>query len=214
MLAVSRRVVEADAFTRAGRYKGWKPNLFPGMDLHKKTLGIVGGGRIGMLVAQRLHHGFGMKVLYHDIVRNSELEKTCHAKKASLNYVLKHADAISVHVPLFPSTRHMLSTQEFKLMKKTAILVNTARGPVVDELALTKALTKGEIAGAGLDVFECEPLIDCNPNDTLELRKLPNVVMTPHIGSATHEARNAMSLVSAKNILRFIEGKRLPNKVA
>ena len=213
IFAVARRLIEADSFTRAGKYHGWKPGLFPGMGLRGKTLGIVGGGRIGTLVAEHLHRGFDMKVLYHDIVQNPELERTCSTRRSRLETVLKQADVVSVHVPLFPSTRHLIGAREIHLMKKTAILVNTARGPVVDEVALTHALAKGQIAGAGLDVFECEPLIDCNPNDTLELRKLPNVVLTPHIGSATHEARNAMGIVSAKNIIRFVEGKRLLNPI-
>src|SRR5690606_10632435 len=127
--------------------------------------------------------------------------------------LLKRADFVSLHVPLLPSTHHLISTAELKLMKKTAFLINTSRGPVVNETALVKALAKKQIAGAGLDVYECEPLIDCNPNDTYELRKLDNVVLTPHTASATTEARQAMSRTVAENILAYLDNKTIPNLV-
>lgn len=214
MFTLARRIVESDTYTRAGKYDGWRPNLFPGTDLAGKTVGIIGGGRIGTHVAKRLHDGFGMKIIYHDIKRNKKNEQVYKMKYRSKTQLLKEADFVSLHVPLFPSTRHLISTKELKTMKKTAFLVNTARGPVIDELALIKALMRGDIRGAGLDVYECEPLIDCNPNDNYELRKLPNVVLTPHTGSASTEARHAMSRESARNILALLKGRNVPHRVA
>ncbi len=213
MFALSKRLVEVDEFTRAGKYHGWGPKMFLGTDLWGKTVGIIGSGRIGSGVVHRLHDGFNMNVLYNDLRRNPKLEKETGARYRSLAQLLKQSDFVSLHVPLLPSTRHLISTKELKLMKKTAFLINTARGPVIDEKALVKALLKGEIAGAGLDVFECEPLIDCDPNDNLELRKLKNVVLTPHTASATLGARQAMSRTAAENILAFIKGKTPPNMV-
>ncbi len=213
IFALTHRIVEADAFARAGKYHGWGPKMLLGTDVMGKTLGLIGGGRIGTALAKRMHDGFGLKIVYADLKRNPELEKKFGAKHISQTQLLKTADIVSLHVPLLPSTRHLISTRELKRMKKTAFLINTARGPVVDELALTKALVKNEIAGAGIDVFECEPLIDCNPNDTLELRKLSNVVMTPHTASATNGARQAMSRTAAVNILAFISKKTPPNAV-
>ena len=154
-----------------------------------------------------------MKVLYNDIKKNPKLEKETGAKYRSLTQLLKQADFVSIHVPLLPSTKHLISTKELKLMKPTAFLINTSRGPIVNELALTKSLEKKQIAGAGLDVYECEPMIDCNPRDTHSLRKLENVVLTPHTASATLETRQVMSRIAAQNILAFIRGKTPPNKV-
>jgi glyoxylate reductase len=213
IFALAHRVVEADAFTRAGKYKGWGAGMFMGTDVMGKTLGIIGCGAIGMALVRRMHGGFGARIIYTDVRRNPDIEKNFGAKFRTKMELLKESDVVSLHVPLLPSTRHLISTAELKAMKKTAFLINTARGPVVDELALVKALTRGDIAGAGLDVFECEPLIDCNPRDTYELRKLPNVVLTPHIASATTGARVAMSIVAAQNILAFVDGKPLPNLV-
>jgi len=213
MFALSRRIVESDKFTRAGRYKAWDPILFLGNDLYGKTLGVIGAGAIGSAVMHRLHNGFQMKILYHDIAKRPKLEKETGAKYCSINQLLKKADFVSLHVPLLPATHHLISTKELALMKKTAYLINTARGPVVDEKALLKALNKGKIAGAGLDVYECEPLIDCDPNDHLELRLMDNVVMTPHVGSATIETRHAMNQEVLENILAFVNGKKPPNQV-
>ncbi len=213
MFAISKRIVEADTFTRAGKYKSWGPQLFLGSDLYGKTIGIIGSGRIGAGVVHRLHDGFNMQVVYNDIKRNPTLEKETGAKYKTLTQLLKQSDFVSIHVPLFPSTRHLIGTKELKLMKKTAYLVNTARGPIVDEKALVRALSKGEIAGAGLDVYECEPMIDCDPNDNLELRKLSNVILTPHTASATLETRQAMSRIAARNILDFAQGKKPRNQV-
>ncbi len=213
IFALAHRIVETDDFTRAGKYKSWGPELLLGTDIKGKILGIIGTGRIGEALAKRMYDGFGVKILYNDIERKPKLEKKYKAKYRSKMQLLKEADFVSLHVPLLDSTRHLISTKELKAMKKTAFLINTARGPVVDELALVKALTRGDIAGAGLDVYECEPMIDCNPRDNYELRKLKNVVLTPHTASATIETRQAMSRVVAKNILAFIDGKRVPNKV-
>lgn len=213
IFALVHRIAEADAFTRAGKYKGWGANMFMGTDVMGKTLGIIGTGGIGSALARRMHHGFGSKIIYTDVVRNPQLEKDFGAKYRTKMQLLKESDFVSLHVPLLPSTRHLIGTKELKAMKKTAFLINTARGPVVDELALVKALVRKQIAGAGLDVYECEPLIDCDPNDPYELRKLPNVVLTPHIASATTGARVAMSVVAAQNILAFLSGRPVPNRI-
>ncbi|NQV88733.1 MAG: D-glycerate dehydrogenase [Parcubacteria group bacterium] len=213
MFALAKRIVETDKFTRAGKYKSWGPQLLLGTDLWGKTVGIIGSGQIGSGVVHRLHNGFNMKVVYTDIKRNPELEKETNAKYHSLAQVLKQSDFVSLHVPLLPSTRHLIGAKQLKMMKKTAFLINTARGPVVDEKALVRSLMRGEIAGAGLDVYECEPLIDCDPNDNLDLRTLQNVVLTPHTASATLETRQAMSRIAAQNILAFVRGKIPPNKV-
>jgi len=194
MFALAKRVVESDNFTRDGRYKGWQPDLFIGQNLMNKTLGIIGLGRIGKATARRAV-GMDMKVVYADLNQNKSFEQQYKAKYCSQNELLKVSDFVSLNVPLLASTRHLISTSQLKKMKKTAFLINTSRGSVVDELALLKALIKGDIAGAGLDVFECEPLIDCNPRDHYELRKMNNVIMTPHTASATIEAREAMSIV-------------------
>lgn len=212
ILALAHRIVETDAWTRKGNYKGWGPKMFLGSNLTGKTLGLIGGGAIGSALAKRLQAGFGVKIVYTDIRRNPQLEAD-GAKFLKQAELLKHADFVSLHVPLLPSTHHLISTKELKLMKKTAFLINTSRGPIVDELALVKALMKGDIAGAGLDVYECEPLIDCNPKDMYELCKLPNVILTPHTASATIEARQAMSTVAAKNILAYLDGKQPPNAI-
>lgn len=213
IFALAKRIVEVDTFTRAGKYHGWGPKMFLCTDLWGKTVGIIGAGNIGSGVIHRLHDGFNMKVLYNNPERCPELEKETGAQFRTLHQLLKGSDFVSLHIPLLPSTRHLISTKELKLMKKTAFIINTSRGPVIDEKALEKALVSGQIAGAGLDVFECEPLIDCDPNDNLELRKMKNVVLTPHTASATLGARQAMSRTAALNILAFINGKTPPNIV-
>lgn len=213
MFALLHRISESERFARAGKYKAWGPKLLLGDDMMGKTIGIIGTGRIGESVVRRLYDGFGVKIIYTDIARNKTFEQKYNAKFKTKMQLLKEADIVSLHVPLLPSTRHLISTAELKAMKKTAYLINTARGPIVDEIALTKALSKKQIAGAGIDVFECEPLIDCNPNDTLELRKLDNVILTPHTASATMSARQAMSRACAINILAFLDKKTVPNQV-
>ncbi len=210
MLALSHRIVEADSFTRSGRYNGWNPFLMNGMLLKGKTLGVIGLGRIGTDVVKH-SYGIGMKVSYYDTKRNEDLEKSCGARYLAMEDLLKEADVISLHVPLLPSTRHLLSTKQFKLMKPSALVINTARGPVVDEKAILQALNDKKIGGFATDVFECEPSIDCDPYDHLELKALPNVIMTPHIASATVEARQDMSMIAATNIIAALQGKTPPN---
>lgn len=213
IFGLAHRIVETDQFTRQGKYKGWGPMMFLGTDVVGKTLGIIGTGKIGTGLVKRMYDGFGLKIVYNDVARNPELEKKYKAKFLSKMDLLKQADFVSLHVPLLPSTRHLISTKELKAMKKTAFLINTSRGPVIDENALVRALAKGEIGGAGLDVYECEPLIDCNPRDTYELRKMNNVILTPHTASATVGTRQAMSRQAATNILAFLDGKKIPNKL-
>lgn len=207
MIALAHRICEADAFAKAKKYTGWSPTQLIGTDLSNKTLGIVGAGRIGAALAKRAVDGFGMRLVYADAKQNTDLEKRFTAKQLSLEELLKTSDFVSLHVPLLPSTRHLISTKQFALMKKTAFLINTARGPVVDEKALLRALEAKRIAGAALDVFECEPAIDCDLRDALELKSFSNVILTPHIASATIEAREAMSMVAAQNIIAVLSGK-------
>ncbi|MFA5935642.1 MAG: D-glycerate dehydrogenase [Patescibacteria group bacterium] len=206
MITLGHRITEADVFAKAKKYTGWSPTQLIGTDLYGKTLGIIGAGRIGAALARRAVGGFGMKLVYSDARKNVDLEKEFKAKQLSLEKLLETSDFVSLHVPLLPSTRHLISTKEFAKMKKTAFLINTARGPVVDEKALLRALNTKKIAGAALDVFECEPAIDCDINDNLELKSFPNVVLTPHIASATIEAREAMSMVAANNIIAVLSG--------
>lgn len=207
MISLARRIPEADVLAKAKKYTGWSPTHFIGTDLYGKTLGIIGAGRIGASAARRGVKGFGMKLVYSDMKPNAEIEKELGAERLTMEKLLETSDFVSLHVPLLPSTRHLISTAEFSLMKKTAFLINTARGPVVDEKALLRALKTKRIAGAGIDVFECEPSIDCDVTDNLELKNFPNVILTPHIASATIEAREAMSLVAAQNIIAVLSGK-------
>lgn len=205
MLAIARRIPEADKFSKASKYEGWSPTLMLGNDLSNKVIGIVGLGRIGSRVAHYAVKGFGMKVLYYDIKRNEEFEREFGAVYASLDDLLKQSDFISIHVPLLPSTRHLIDAEKLKLMKSTAYLVNTSRGPVIDEAALAHALKNKIICGAALDVFEFEPKI------TSELLTLDNVILTPHIASATKETRSKMSALASTNIIEALEGRMPPN---
>jgi glyoxylate reductase len=208
LLATARRVAESDRFTRAGQYKGWAPLLLLGSELEGKTLGIVGLGRIGSRVAEIAVRGFGMKVLYCDPKKNRQFEKKLKAKFCkNLPTLLREADFVSLHVPLLPSTRHLIKAKELRLMKKTAYLVNTSRGPVVDEKALVKALKERWIAGAALDVFEREPKLAPG------LARLDNVVLTPHTASATLETRGAMARLAAEGLLEALSGKTPKNLV-
>ena len=213
MIALARRLVESDRFTRDGKYKGWGPSLFLGTDVHDKTLGVIGLGAIGKALVERAVKGFKMKCLYQDVKRDEAFEKAYGAEFVTKEELLKRADFVSLHVPMLPSTKHLISTNEFKLMKPTAFLINTARGPVVDEKALLVALHDKKIAGAGLDVFECEPAVDCDLTDNLELRAMDNVILTPHTASATLETRGAMGVTAAKNVIAVLEGHEAPNAI-
>ncbi len=207
LLATARRIVEGHAFVHSGRWKKWAIDLMVGLDVHHKTLGIIGFGRIGQAVGRRAR-GFSMRVLYHDAVRApAEVERELGAEAADFETLLAESDFVSLHVPLTASTRHLIGPGELRRMKRTAILVNTSRGPVVDEAALAEALHQGVIAGAGLDVFEREP--EVHPG----LLNLPQAVLAPHIGSATIETRRKMCLMAAENVLAAIEGRRPPNLV-
>ena len=202
MLAVAKRIPEADRFTRTGKYVGWAPELFLGSDLKGKTLGILGAGRIGYEVARRAHFGFDMKIIYNDITQLSVLEKDLGAVfKATTEDVLKEADVVSIHVPLLPSTEHLINAERLKCMKSSAYLINTSRGPVIDEMALVEALKSNVIRGAGLDVFENEPAL------AQGLVDLPNVVITPHIASASEETRNKMSEMVGQDVIDFLAGE-------
>jgi lactate dehydrogenase-like 2-hydroxyacid dehydrogenase len=209
ILAVAHRIAESDRFTRAGRYDGWAPMMLLGIDLKGKTLGLLGAGRIGSRVAHHARDGFDMQVIYYDVKRNEAFEQESDARfKATVEEVLAEADVVSIHVPLLDSTHHLMNAERFALMKPGAILVNTSRGPVVDEAALVDALKMGRIRGAGLDVFENEPALAPG------LAELPNVVLTPHTASATEETRAAMAVLAAENIIAALEGREPPNAVA
>ncbi len=207
MLALARRLREADIFTREERYKGWSPNLFLGSDLRGKTLGIIGAGRIGARVAEIARFGLKMSVVYTSRHVDSELSTRCEAAFLPMDQLLERADVVSLHVPLTRETHHLISTDAFSLMKKSALLINTARGPVVDEKALLRALATHRIAGAAIDVYEAEPLIDADTSDRLELRAMPNTLLTPHIASATTQTREAMSRLAAANIVAVLGGE-------
>ncbi len=204
ILAVTKRLHEADSFVRKGEYTCWQPMLLLDMELLGKTLGVVGTGRIGSLVAKKVHYGFGMKILYYDTIQNKELENKCNARKVSLDTLLKVSDVITLHVPLLPSTRHLIGRKELSQMKKTAHLINTSRGAVIDERALVSVLKKKCIAGAGLDVFECESKL------APHLVELDNVMLTPHIASSTVSAREDMAIKAAKNVIAAVKGKKIP----
>jgi len=209
ILTLGSRVAEGDKFIREGKFVGWDPLLLLGTDIKGKTLGLVGAGRIGSEVAGILHHGFGMKVAYCDMKQNEALEALCGAKfYATHEEVLKEADVVSIHVPLLPTTHHLINAERLSSMKKTALLVNTSRGPVVDEAALALALKNGVIRGAALDVFEFEPKVNA------DLLELPNVVVNPHLASATEETRTKMAEMVAINIIETLEGRTAPNTVA
>ena len=206
LFSAARRVVEADKFTREGKFKGWAPMLMQGQAITKKTLGIIGTGRIGTAFGLK-SKGFDMQVLYFDKEKNRVLEDRLDAKKAEMDELLEKSDFISLHVPLMSSTEHLIGEKELKKMKKTAVLINTSRGPVIDEKALIKALKENWIFGAGLDVYEHEPEI------SEKLKKLDNVVLQPHSASATIETRTKMSVMAAENMLAGLKGKKPPNCV-
>jgi len=204
LMTVARRVAEGELLARSGNWKGWNLDQLCGADVWGKTLGIVGFGRIGRSVARRAS-GFQMKIIYTDAVRVSEeVEKSLNAEFRDMNSLLAESDFISLHVPLLPETRGLFDAPKLFRMKPTAFLINTSRGPVVEEAALVTALENNKIAGAALDVFENEPFI--HPG-----LKRPNVVLTPHIASASIETRTKMALMAANNIVAVFKGRRPPN---
>jgi len=206
LFSVARRMVEGDKLTRSGQFKGWSPMLMLGQDISNKTLGIIGAGRIGTAFALK-SKGFKMNILYTDNNINKTLKSELDAKKVKLSTLLKESDFISLHVTLSKTTYHMISEKELKIMKKNAILINTSRGPVIDEQALIKALKEKWIFGAGLDVYEHEPKI------SKQLIKLQNIVLQPHSASATLETRTNMAVIAAKNLIAGLKGEIPPNCV-
>jgi len=205
LMSVARRIVESDRFFRSGRWDGWGPMQFLGHDIHGATLGVIGAGRIGQAVARRAT-GFGMRILYcgrRDVPEMQQLG----AVRVELDALLAASDFVSLHVPLTDATRHLIGRRELGLMKPTAYLINTARGPVVDEVALVEALRDKRIAGAGLDVYEEEPM------PTAGLIELPNVVCVCHIGSATEATRSKMAEMAAMNLLAAMRGEVPPHAV-
>lgn len=208
LFALVKRIPEAERFTRAGKFAGWAPELLLGSDLRGKTLGIVGAGRIGFDVAVAANKGLGMNIIYHDAkpaaVLESAIPCTFHP---TLETLLAESDVVSIHVPLLPTTHHLITAERLALMKPSAYIINTARGPIIDETALIAALQNGGIRGAALDVFEAEPAI--SPT----LLALENVIVTPHIASATTETRDHMSQMVADNVIAFFNGATPPNVV-
>lgn len=204
LMAAARRVGEGERFLRAGRPWIWGPLVMLGQDIHHKTIGIVGFGRIGQAVARRAH-GFGMRVIYSDALQlPAEVEAETGAERVALSQLLLEADFVSIHTNLTDATRHLFGADAFGQMKPTAVLVNTSRGPVVDEAALADALANGEIFAAGLDVFEHEPEVESR------LLALENVVVIPHLGSATVDTRDAMGALAVRNVFAALEGERPP----
>jgi glyoxylate reductase len=208
LVATARRIAEADKYVKSGQWKvPWGLMMLLGQDIYRKTLGIVGIGRIGSAVARRAK-GFNMKILYYDVYRNVQIEKELGVEYVPLEKLLKESDFVTVHVPLTPETHHLINEDRFRMMKKTACLVNTSRGPVVDEKALYKALKEGWIWAAGLDVWEKEPVDPNNP-----LLKLKNVTAAPHIASGSIATRTRMAVMAAENMVAILEGRVPPNLV-
>lgn len=208
LLSLATRIVEGDSFLRAGKYVGWDPLLLLGTDLKGKTIGILGAGRIGEQVIRHAVLGFSMRAIYYDVKRSEKIEKEFAAEFFDTpEALLKEADFVSVHVPLLPSTKHLINKERLGMMKNTAYLINSSRGPVIDEVDLVEALKNKVIAGAALDVFENEPTLAPG------LKDLSNVIITPHIASATVETREKMSQMAAQNIIEVLEGREAPNKV-
>lgn len=208
MLSIAKRIGESERFIRSGKYTGWGPMLLLGTELKGKKLGLLGAGRIGGRVAEIASKGFGMSVCYYDVRKNESIEQNAGAMYCETpDMVLKDSDFVSVHVPLLDSTKHMINAEHLALMKKSAYLINTARGPIIDEHALVEALKNNVIRGAALDVFENEPALAPG------LSELENVVITPHTASASDTARNAMAEVAAKNILAVLAGNAPLNPV-
>ncbi len=207
MLATARRFASGDRMVREGRFDGWAPLLHRGQDVYGKCVGIIGAGRIGHRVAATMHHGFGCSILYHSRTARHDWESTLDARRAPLDDLLQRSDIVSIHCPLTPETHHLIDARRLALMAPHAILVNTARGAVIDEAALVDALREQRIAGAGLDVFENEPALAPG------LATLDNVVLLPHIGSATHATRATMAELAAQSIVDLLSGKEPKHRV-
>lgn len=207
LMATARRVVEGDRAVRAGQWRTWSPLYMAGQDVHHATLGIVGMGRIGYEMARRAT-GFQMTILYSDQRPNPAAEHDFGARRVELDVLLRESDFVTLHTPLLPETTHLIGSKELAMMKRTAILINTSRGPVVDQKALYEALRDGVIAAAGLDVFEVEPVPPDEP-----LLQLANVVVLPHIGSASVATRTKMAIIAAENLIAGLKGEPLPHPV-
>jgi glyoxylate reductase len=201
LMATARRVIEAYKYVHEGKWKTWGPLLLRGQDVHHATLGLIGLGRIGSAVAQRAQ-GFSMRVLYYDAIRRQDLEQSLGLIYAPMEQVLREADFVSLHVPLTPETRHLINAERLRLMKQTAVLVNTSRGPVVDHKALYAALRAGQIWAAGLDVTDPEPIPMDDPLLTLD-----NCLIVPHIASASFKTRDEMAALAARNIVNVLHGR-------
>jgi len=206
ILATARRVVEGDRLVRTAAWRGWAPTQLLGLQLSGATLGLAGAGRIGTAVGLRAT-GFRMRVLYADLRENRELEQKVAATRVELDQLVREADVLSLHIPMRPEHHHLIGAAQLAAMKPTAILVNTARGPIVDEAALVTALREGQIAAAGLDVYENEPRLAPG------LTELPNVVLLPHLGSATTATRQKMAQMAAENVIAVLAGRDPPNAV-
>ncbi|MGZ3636476.1 MAG: 2-hydroxyacid dehydrogenase [Ktedonobacterales bacterium] len=205
LMASARRIVEGVDYVRAGRWETWGPMLLMGVDVHHATLGLVGLGRIGAEMAKRAR-GFDMRVLYYDVFRREDLEQSLHIEYAALDDVLAQADFVSVHTPLTLETHHLMNRERFSKMKPSAILINTARGPIVETDALVDALREGRIAGAALDVTDPEPLPVDHP-----LVSMPNCIVVPHIASASAATRGKMAEIAARNLIAGLKGEPLPS---
>jgi glyoxylate reductase len=208
ILACARRFIEGDILTRQGKFTGWAPMFHRGHSVYGRTLGIIGAGRIGKRVAATMRHGFGCEILYHSRTDHVDWENELDARPVQLGELLARSDFVSIHCPLTPETKHLLDADMLKLMKPTGILINTGRGPVVDETALVAALKGGRIAGAGLDVYEHEPALAPG------LSELANVVLLPHIGSATFGTRDAMGRLCAEAVTAVLQGREPAHRVA
>ncbi|KKM10815.1 glyoxylate reductase [Clostridiales bacterium PH28_bin88] len=207
LMAAARNIVQGDRYVREGLWQTWEPMLLLGRDIHESTLGIIGMGRIGQAMAKRAS-GFGMRILYYDSAPIEEVDKKYGAQNVSLEQLLQESDFVTIHVPYTLATDKLISTRELNMMKKEAILINTARGPVVDEPALVDALQKGVIAGAGLDVFHTEPISKDHP-----LCHVANVVVAPHIGSASFRTRAKMATIAASGVIEVLQGRKPYNIV-
>jgi glyoxylate reductase len=206
ILAAARNVSAGDRLVRAGSWSGWAPTQLLGLELRGATLGILGAGRIGSAVARR-SSGFGMRVLYTDVSANPSLEADLRAERVPLDRLVAESDVLSLHIPMSPDARHLIGAPQLNAMKPTAVLVNTARGPIIDEAALVVALRQGKIAAAGLDVYENEPRLESG------LAELPNVVLLPHLGSATTATRSRMAAMAAENVVAVLSGTKPANAV-